>query len=69
MYNTSKIMIGDNVATNYKGRVVKGIITSINGESLQILLKNNRFKVIERKKSNVVTSFLDNQHYLSFLLK
>jgi len=61
--------IGDNVATNYEGRVVKGVITSINGESVQILLKNNRFKVIEKKKSNIVTSFLDNQHYLRFLLK
>lgn len=69
MTNASKIEIGNNIATKYNGRVVKGVITSISGENLQILLKNNGFKVIERHKSKVLTSFLDNQHYLSFLLK
>lgn len=69
MTNDSKIEVGNNVATKYNGRVVKGVITSINGNNLQILLKNNGFKVIERHKSKVLTSFLDNQHYLSFLLK
>lgn len=69
MTNTSKIEIGNNIATKYNGRVVKGVITSINGDNLQILLKNNCFKVIERHESKVLTSFLDNQHYLSFLLK
>lgn len=44
MYNISKMEIGDNVATNYEGRVVKGVITSINGESVQILLKTTVLK-------------------------
>jgi len=69
MTKVSKIEVGNNVATKYNGRVVKGVITSISGENLQILLKNNGFKVIERHKEKVLTSFLDNQHYLSFLLK
>lgn len=69
MINITKIEIGNNIATKYNGRVVKGVITSISGDNLQILLKHNGFKVIKRHKSKVLTSFLDNQHYLSFLLK
>lgn len=50
MINITKIEIGNNIATKYNGRVVKGVITSISGENLQILLKNNGFKVIERHR-------------------
>lgn len=69
MIENSKTEIGSSVATKYNGRVVKGIITAFDGENIQILLKNKYFKVIKRHKSKVLTSFLNNQHYLSFLLK